>query len=591
MSQTPEYAPSEIRTQTPSLARVVGGFGGLFALTLGVASVIASKYNRGFLLSLPFGIELAYLLTIVGISLLLYHSIRDTDTEVRRVYGVVAGVLLVLAVGVGVFPAKPEGGPEPVAGQLLMPWGGLLGFVSLLFLMPYARNETAEPYKSWAQIALLGTGGLLCAGSVLAGLVKPDDLSGTVLILGLLGGAFLCGYFAVTDPSEGWPYWAAVGLGVLGAAAVVYTIGRTIAPTVLFEGPAALKKPNLDYDRWKVVARVALILLGLSGLLTLRSKSLPNLLKYGIAAVGVAFAAVFLIASFTTVGTITPKPFLVPGGLILGALGFVFLAISLAVTVDHPLIVLTRRELAAFFYSPIVYIVLFGAAVAAGVGHWFFILLIQSAPSIPEPIVALHDGLKILTEIAVLFIVPALTMRSFSEERRTGTLEVLLTAPVNEWHVVLSKFLPTLTVYMLTWVPSALYLVALRSASGVPFDFRPLLSYYLAVLVCGCAFVGMGLFFSSLSRNQVVGAVLTFAGMFALLMSGFLARSVGVLFKDLPPPVVSGVSEVFTRIGYVRLWDTALAGQLELPSVVLNLSAGVVWLFLTVKAIEARKWS
>jgi hypothetical protein len=586
MNQAPEYAPSETRADPPTLARVVGGFCGLFLTTLGVASVIADRYGYGL-----FGGVWGAVFTVAGVGLLLYHSVRDPDPEVRRVYGMVGGLLLVAAVGVGVFPAKPEGAADPVAGQLLLPWGGLLGFVSLLFLVPFARNETAEPYKSWAQIALLGTGGLLCAGSVLAGLMRPDQISGTGLILGLLGVAFLGGYFSVTDPSDGLPYWAAVGLGVLGAAAAVYAVGRVVAPTVLFDGPAALRKPNQALDWWKVGARVALTLLALGGLLALRSKTLPNLLKYGIAAVGVGFAGVFVVGSFTTVGTIPPKPFLVPGGLILLGLGVTFLAVSLGVTVDHPLVVLTRRELAAYFYSPIVYIVLFGAAVVAGIGYWFFLLLLNSAPVVPEPILANHDGLKILTQIAVLFVVPALTMRAFSEETRTGTLEVLLTAPVGEWTVVLSKFLPALLVLLLTWVPSAIYLVALWVAGGVPFDVRPLLSYYLAVAVSGAAFVGMGVFFSSLTRNQLVAAVLTFAGMFGLLMSGFLARRLGALFKDMSREVSGGIAEVMGRVGYVELWDRALAGQLEVSAVVLNLSMAVLWLFLTTKVLEARKWS
>ena len=90
------------------------------------------------------------------------------------------------------------------------------------------------------------------------------------------------------------------------------------------------------------------------------------------------------------------------------------------------------------------------------------------------------------------FLVPALTMRLLSEEKRTGTLEVLLTAPVNEAAVVLSKFLACWLFFMLCWVPTGLYLIALRVEGGQPFDYRPLLSFYLAVGASGAAFIAIG---------------------------------------------------------------------------------------------------
>src|SRR5437879_3140322 len=118
--------------------------------------------------------------------------------------------------------------------------------------------------------------------------------------------------------------------------------------------------------------------------------------------------------------------------------------------------------------------------------------------------------------ITTIFIVPVLTMRLLSEEQRTGTLEVLFTAPVGETVVVLSKFLASWIFFMLTWVPWGLFLVALRVEGGQPFEYRPLLSFYIAMACSGAAFLAMGLFFSSLTRNQIVSAILTFVGMLSL---------------------------------------------------------------------------
>ncbi len=589
-----ELAPSETRAETLFLTRVVCGFGGLFLFTLGVASVIAARYEYGLL-----GANWGYLSAFVGLGLLFVHSVRDTDPEVRRVYGLAGVLFLLLAVGVGVYPAKPDGAAAPVAGQLLLPWGALFGFVSLLFLVPFARNETAEPYRSWAHFVLLGTGGLLCAGAVLCGLVNPAGLVAATMILGLLGVAFLCGYFSVADTSEDFPYWAATGLGVLGMATVVYAVGRTIAPTVLFDSVAALKKPNQQYDIWKVSGYLAMGLLGLSGLLALRSKTLPGYLRYGLPLVGFGLATVMfaplllavmnsLAGTKTTVLSTAPTPFLVPGGVVLTLLGLSFAAVGVGVTSDAPLVVLTRRELAAFFYSPIVYIVLFGSAVAAGLGHRMFLQYVMRN-TLPEPVLVFHPGLGILAGIIVLFVVPALTMRALSEERRTGTLEVLLTAPVNEWAILLSKFAATLFVYMLTWLPQAVFLIVLY-VIGKPYDVRPLLSYYLAVFAAGCAFIAMGLFFSGLTRNQVVAAVLTFAGMVGLFMVRFVVQRDDT-FQGLSPEAAQGLAAFLQRFAFLQTWETALDGQLELPAVVVSLSMAVFWLVLTAKLLEARKWS
>src|SRR5262249_28116612 len=118
---------------------------------------------------------------------------------------------------------------------------------------------------------------------------------------------------------------------------------------------------------------------------------------------------------------------------------------------------------------------------------------------------------------ALTLMVPALTMRLVSEEKRSGTLEVMLTAPVSEWLVIVSKFFATWLFFMVCWLPSGLFLIALRLEGGAPFDSRPLPGFYLALAASGAAFVAMGLFFSVLTKNQIVAAVFTFVGMIGFL--------------------------------------------------------------------------
>jgi len=184
--------------------------------------------------------------------------------------------------------------------------------------------------------------------------------------------------------------------------------------------------------------------------------------------------------------------------------------------------------------------------------------------------------------MSVIFVVPVLTMRLLSEEKRSGTLEVMLTAPVDEVTVALSKFFASLVFFLFLWVPWGLFLVALRIEGGRPFDYRPLLSFGVVLVCTSSAMLSIGLFFSSLTRSQIGAAVLTFMAMIGLLLLYFLQRVVGP---------GSTWQTVFSQITFVDQWIQSLLGKLYLRSVIVQLSITVFFLFLTVKTLEARKWS
>ena len=190
---------------------------------------------------------------------------------------------------------------------------------------------------------------------------------------------------------------------------------------------------------------------------------------------------------------------------------------------------------------------------------------------------------NLIPVVAVIFAVPALTMRLLAEEKRTGSLEVLLTSPVNEWPIVVSKFLAAWLFFLLCWVPAGLFLVALRVETGQPFDYRPLLSFYVALAACSAGFISAGLFFSSITRNQIVAAVLTFALMMGLLVCHFI--------KDATSGVGSTGQMFLNRLSFIDLWRESLKGQLPLRDALVWLSAAVFGLFLSVKTLEIRKWN
>jgi ABC-type transport system involved in multi-copper enzyme maturation permease subunit len=267
-------------------------------------------------------------------------------------------------------------------------------------------------------------------------------------------------------------------------------------------------------------------------------------------------------------------------------LGLLYVLVAAGICSDNRVLVLTRRELAAFFYSPMAYIVMVCLTLVAWLLFHIFLDLIirQSQPGetpLVEPIIRFYiiDWFPI---ICVTLVVPALTMRLLSEERRSGTLEVLLTAPLGEGAIVVSKFVAALLLYMVVWLPWGLYLAALRIQGGQSFDYYPLLSFFFALVATGAGFLSMGLFFSSLTRNQIIAFFLTVVGMLALLMVFFLKRFL--------TPDSTGYT-ILSYISYVDVWIDSLEGKLSPRFLMFHVSAAIFWLFVTVKVMEARRWA
>jgi len=275
--------------------------------------------------------------------------------------------------------------------------------------------------------------------------------------------------------------------------------------------------------------------------------------------------------------------YLVPSGLIFGMLGVLYLAVGLGTVSDNHIVVLTRRELSSYFTSPVVWLMLFAMGVIGGANDLFFFAgPLLSGETIPEPIVRQMVG--IIAWFLVVFMVPAITMRTFSEEKRSGTYEVLMSAPVRESSVLASKFIGALIVFGIAWVPWFLYLVGVGLESEVRFDTRPLLSFFLALMITGAGFVAMGMFFSSVTPHQIVAAMLTFGAMFVLLL-------LIILVGQAPGLLGPTLTTVLGKLSYVAFWRESINGRLPVTSVVLHLSLATFWLYATYKVLESRRWS
>jgi ABC-type transport system involved in multi-copper enzyme maturation permease subunit len=308
----------------------------------------------------------------------------------------------------------------------------------------------------------------------------------------------------------------------------------------------------------------------------------------GFGVVGAIGLVVSLICSIVPDGSfLSPySGFFIPSGLIFMTMSIVCISIYLGIVSDWPIVLLARRDLAAYFYSPIAYLVLLGMT-AVG----FIIFAIFATDLEPrggrggafEPIVGSYI-FNLYPVIVQMFIIPVLTMRLFSEEKRTGTLEVLMTAPVNEISVVIGKFLACWIFFMLTWLPWWLYLVSLRYYGGQEFDYRPVLSFTIALSFSGGALVAMGLFFSSMTSNQIIAAVLTFVGMMLHLVFYLL-----IVQRMLPEG--SALYEIVRYVNFFELWLNSLQGTLAPRYLIFHASVAIFFLFGTVKMLESRKWA
>src|SRR5690606_139042 len=162
-------------------------------------------------------------------------------------------------------------------------------------------------------------------------------------------------------------------------------------------------------------------------------------------------------------------------------------------------------------------------------------------------------------------------------ERRSGTLEMLLTAPVTEGQVVVGKFLGALLFYVFLWLPTLLYAALL--ARELPLDWGPIGAAYLGTLGIGCLFLSIGIFTSALTRNQVVAAVAAFALIFLPFIPAFLE----FLVND------PGLREVVQYLNLYQHMDEFSKGIVDTRRLVYYVTGTALFLFLASRAVEAAK--
>lgn len=237
-----------------------------------------------------------------------------------------------------------------------------------------------------------------------------------------------------------------------------------------------------------------------------------------------------------------------------------------------------QRELRAYFFSPLAYLVAAFFLVINGIVFGIIVGYLAD-PTFPggRPLDFFFGGTWLFW-LVLICVTPILTMRLISEERRSGSIEVLMTAPVTETHVVLGKYLAALAFYVFLWLPTVVYAVIVDVYSDI--DWRTVAAGYLGVLGIGAVFLALGIFASAMTKSQLVAAIVTFALILAFFCVVFLEG------------LVNGpaAKQVMDYLSVRKQMQDFSMGIVDTRFLVFDLSVTAFFLFLTAKALEARKW-
>ncbi len=248
---------------------------------------------------------------------------------------------------------------------------------------------------------------------------------------------------------------------------------------------------------------------------------------------------------------------------------------------------IAQKELRSYFSSPIAYIIIGFFALLFGffftsILDWFMrqgmqMSMMGMGPQNMNVNQQMIRPLFLNVSVLLLFILPFLTARSYAEEKRTGTVELLLTSPVTDLQIVMGKFAGAMALFGVLIAITALH-VGLLFFFGTP-EWRALLAGYLGLILFGGCIVALGLFISSLTQNQIIAGVATFAVVLMLWVVDWLAESVG--------PRTADVLRYLSMTGHL---DDFVKGVIDTKHLVYYLSFIGFGLFLTVRSVDTERW-
>jgi ABC-2 type transport system permease protein len=243
---------------------------------------------------------------------------------------------------------------------------------------------------------------------------------------------------------------------------------------------------------------------------------------------------------------------------------------------------LLRRELSAFFSSLTGYIIISVVLLLLGLSFLDVLLKLNVQPT-EAPVTEIFF-VTVYFWLILLLTSPIMTMRAFALEKYSGTFETLMTSAVKDWQVVLAKFSGAFLFYLLTWLPLLIFLGVVRrySDEAAPFSWGLIASTYLGMALIGGVYMAIGCFASSLTRSQIIAAMVSYGlGLAIFLLS---------LRSLMAAPQSGWIGEVFKHISMTEHMEQFARGIVDTRFVVLYLSMTCLFLFLTWKVVESRRW-
>ncbi len=246
------------------------------------------------------------------------------------------------------------------------------------------------------------------------------------------------------------------------------------------------------------------------------------------------------------------------------------------------LLTLIRRELAGYFLSLRGYVILAGVQLMLGAS---LLLVVHSLNqrAWDQPLTQVYPQSEHFWMV-LLLMAPIITMRTFAHEKATGTFETLMTTPVRDGQVVIAKFIGAYVFFLAAFLPMLVYPYILEHHTHQPMDIQlgSVLNLGAGLALMGGLFMAMGCFASSLTRSQIVAAVIAFAAGSAHLLLSYLA--------DLRPPEMTAWFQVYEHVSLLHHMEDFASGTFDTRHLLFYLSITSVFLFLTHQAIESRRW-
>lgn len=239
-----------------------------------------------------------------------------------------------------------------------------------------------------------------------------------------------------------------------------------------------------------------------------------------------------------------------------------------------------KREMLSLWVTPLAWVLATVFLLIQGISFYVIVVHVtsMSEASLDAGPVQAYFGQSVFLLVSLLIVCPALTMRVFAEERRSGTIEALLTAPVTSTGVVLGKFFATLATYVLLWLPTLLYVVILRDTGTV--DWHVVGTSYLGVFGVGAGYLAIGTLMSALTESQLIAFMLT-----AVVQLGLFVLGIGEYIFE-----AGTLRELCSHVSVLGQMDEMSKGLVDLRRVVYDLSLTVAPLFVTTRVVDSWRW-